>query len=98
MSVYATKAFWAGTVERMIKVFASALLGAIGTGTVGVLDIDWPAAASIAAMAGIVSLLTSVAQPEFTSGVPRVPATELQDQPPAPPAQREYPDPPYNIS
>jgi len=86
MSVYATQAFWAGAVERMIKVFASALLGAIGTGTVGVFDIDWPAAASIAAMAGIVSLLTSVAQPEFTSGVPRVPATELQDQQPAPPA------------
>lgn len=97
MSVYATQAFWAGTVERMIKVFASALLGAIGTGAAGVLDIDWPAAASVAAMAGIVSLLTSVAQPEFTSGVPRVPATDLQAQPPAPP-QREYPDPPYNIS
>ena len=40
------------------------------TGVVGILDVDWPGALSAAALATLVSLLTSVSQAEFTAGAP----------------------------
>ena len=40
------------------------------TGVVGILDVDWPGALSAAALATLVSLLTSVSQAEFTAGTP----------------------------
>ena len=58
------KEFWVSALDRAIRTFAQALVGAIGTGAVGILDIDWLAALSIAAMAALLSVLTSIATPD----------------------------------
>lgn len=55
-----TKAFWRAAAERSIKTFAqtaAALLVAAGT---GLLDSDWQSTASVAGMAALLSVLTSV--------------------------------------
>ena len=64
-----TVAFWQGAGERSLKTFAQSLVAIIGVGTLGLLDVDWPAALSVAALAAVVSLLTSVGNADFTSGV-----------------------------
>jgi len=56
-----TKAFWAYAGERAIKTVAQAALAVIGTGAVGILSVDWQGIASVSLMAGIISVLTSVA-------------------------------------
>ena len=55
-----TKAFWAYSGERAVKTVAQAALAAIGTGALGILAIDWAGIGSIAALAGVVSILTSI--------------------------------------
>ena len=55
-----TRAFWSYSGERAIKTVAQAGLAAIGTGALGILSIDWLGIGSVAALAGIVSILTSV--------------------------------------
>ncbi|WP_176227982.1 holin [Escherichia coli] len=70
MSIYTTPEFWRGASERAIKTFAQALLGVLTGGATGVLDVDWVAALSVAALATVVSLLTSLATPDFTAGAP----------------------------
>ena len=50
--------------ERAIKTVAQTALATIAADQViGVLDVDWLTVASVAALAGILSLLTSVAFP-----------------------------------
>lgn len=63
-----SKAFWLGATERALKTFAQSLVAALVVG-VGVLDIDWVGALSVAAAATLASLLTSVANADFTAGV-----------------------------
>jgi hypothetical protein len=55
-----TAYFWKSTLERAIKSFAQSLLAVVGVGQVGVLDVSWPTALSVAAMAGLLSVLTSI--------------------------------------
>jgi len=54
-----TAAFWKAAAERAIKTFAQALVAFLAVGT-GLLDVDWVAAASVAGMAALLSLLTSI--------------------------------------
>lgn len=63
-----TTAFWRGAAERAIKTFAQALVGIIGVGAVGLLDVDWWQALSAAALATLASLLTSIGNADFTAG------------------------------
>ena len=70
MSIYTTPEFWQGAGERAVKTFAQALLGVLMSGATGLLDVDWVAALSVAALATVVSLLTSLATPDFTAGAP----------------------------
>ena len=70
MSSYTTREFWAGTAERAIKTFAQALLGVLTGGASGLLDVDWVAALSVAGLATLGSVLTSVVNPDFTAGAP----------------------------
>ena len=51
---------------RAIKTVAQTAAALIGTNTVGITDVNWKAIGSAALLAGIVSLLTSVA------GIPEV--------------------------
>lgn len=46
---------------RAIRTFAQTAAGMLGGDMVGVLDVDWAAVLSVAAMAAVVSLLTSIA-------------------------------------
>ena len=55
------KAFWLDTVERAVKTGAQVLVALIGTGSVGLLDVDWQNSLSVTIVAMIVSILTSIA-------------------------------------
>lgn len=56
-----TGRFWAATGERAVKTAAQTAVALIGTGAVGVLDVDWQQIASVSALAAVVSVLTSLA-------------------------------------
>lgn len=62
-----TKWFKAAGI-RAIKTVAQTMVGMLTGETLGILEADWVAVLSVAAMAGVVSLLTSVAGlPEVAS-------------------------------
>lgn len=58
-------AYWKNWIRaagvRALKTIAQTAVGMLTGNMVGIMDVDWIAVASVAAMAGIVSLLTSVA-------------------------------------
>jgi hypothetical protein len=54
--------YWAYAGERAIKTVAQTALAAMSVGAVGVFDVDWLNVVSVSALAGIMSLLTSVLQ------------------------------------
>lgn len=62
-----TKEWFRAALIRAIKTVAQTAVALIGTHAVGILDVDWIAVLSASALAGVVSLLTSVA------GIPEVP-------------------------
>ncbi len=49
-------------LERCAKTIAQTALAVISSGAVGVLDVDWIHVVSVAGLAGVMSLLTSVLQ------------------------------------
>ncbi len=54
--------FWRQALERAVKTVAQSAISVIGVDvTTGVFNVSWPVVASIAGLAGIVSLLMSVA-------------------------------------
>ena len=54
------KAYWNFSAERALKTVAQVAIATIGVGAVGILDVEWGQVASVAALAGVMSLLTSV--------------------------------------
>ena len=62
-----TARFWKATGVRAIKTCCQTAVALIGTNAIGVTDVNWVGVASGAALAGIVSVLTSVA-----TGLPEV--------------------------
>lgn len=67
MPNFTTAAWLKAAGIRCVKTMAQAAIAILGAGTVGVLEADWVGVASAAVMAGILSLLTSVA------GLPELP-------------------------
>lgn len=65
-----TKKWMKAAVVRAIKTMAQAAIGAIGAGTM-ISSVDWKVVASTAVVAGVVSVLTSVA------GLPEVESKEV---------------------
>jgi hypothetical protein len=65
-----TAAFWKGATERAIKTAAQSLLAVLGVTGIGFGDVDWTASLSVAGVAALASVLTSIVNPGFTSGVP----------------------------
>ncbi len=62
MSKYASKRFWTDTADRAISTTAQALAAGLAVTTVsGLLDVAWIPVLSAAALAGLASLLQSVA-------------------------------------
>ena len=58
---------WAvSAITRAVKTAAQTLVALIGTGAVGITDLDWPSLLSVTATAAVLSLLTSLA------GIPEV--------------------------
>ena len=55
------KAWWRAAGIRAIKTMAQTGVALIGTGAVGFTDLDWARIASVAGVAAVLSLLTSVA-------------------------------------
>lgn len=54
---------------RCVKTVAQTAVGMLTGNMVGIMDVDWIAVASVSVMAGIVSLLTSIAGlPELEAG------------------------------
>lgn len=63
------KAWGAAAITRAVKTAAQTAVSLIGTGAVGFTDLDWMQIASVAGVAAVVSLLTSVAGlPEVADG------------------------------
>lgn len=63
------KAWAAAAITRAVKTAAQTAVSLIGTGAVGFTDLDWMQIASVAGVAAVVSLLTSVAGlPEVADG------------------------------
>jgi hypothetical protein len=55
-----SKDFWVSALERALVTFASALIAAIGTTQVGILDVNWEQSLSLAGTAAVLSILTSI--------------------------------------
>ena len=55
-----SKNWWKAAGIRAVKTFAQALIASVGT-SVALLDVNWSYALSVAAVAAILSLLTSLA-------------------------------------
>ena len=66
--------FWRAAGIRAIKTICQTAIATIGT-SVMLTDVNWVAVASASALAGILSLLTSVA-----TGLPEVPDLEVDDR------------------
>lgn len=60
MNEYITRWIKAAGI-RAVKTVAQTAVGMLSGSLVGVLEVDWLAVASVSVMAGIVSLLTSIA-------------------------------------
>lgn len=67
MPNFTTAAWVKAAGVRCVKTMAQTAIATIGTGMVGITDVDWAAIFSITLMAGVLSLLTSVA------GLPELP-------------------------
>ncbi len=71
MSTYTTPHFWKATAERAIKTTAQVLLGLLTADhIVGVLDVEWTQIGSVAALAALLSVLTSIASAQVGKGGP----------------------------
>ena len=68
-----TLAFWKGAAERAIKTLLQvfvAVIGVTGIGTtVGVTEVNWLGALSIALVSAVLSLATSIANADFVAGI-----------------------------
>lgn len=70
-----TKQFWKGLGERAIKTFfqsgvAATVTAGIASGVSGVQEVNWVAVGSVALLATVLSVATSIGNSNFTAGVP----------------------------
>ena len=65
------KTFIRAASIRAVKTIAQTAVALLGTGALGILDVDWLNVLSASTLAGIVSLLTSIG-----GGLPEVPTDE----------------------
>ena len=69
MGQITSKEWWAAAGVRALRTGAQALATLIGTGQVGVTDLDWPQMLGVTATMMVLSLLTSLAGlPEVGEG------------------------------
>ncbi len=70
------KKFVLASIERAIKTFAQAAVAFLAAGATGLIDVDWVQLASVAGLAALVSILTSVGSGAVT-GTPSVGGEKL---------------------
>lgn len=63
-----TREFWAAAAERALKTVAQSVVAVLGVGAVGILAVDWVQTLSVAAAAGLASILTSIADADRVAG------------------------------
>jgi hypothetical protein len=54
------KAYWNFAGERAVKTVAQVAIATIGVTAAGIIEVDWVQVLSVSALAGLMSLLTSV--------------------------------------
>ncbi len=60
-SKYADPQFWVDTADRVVATFFQAAVAILGVGTTGLLDVDFQQVLSVAGLAAVVALGTSIA-------------------------------------
>ena len=65
-----TLAFWKATAERGVKTVAQSAAALLVGDGLGILTVDWVSVGSVAGLAGVVSVLTSVGIGAATDGTP----------------------------
>jgi hypothetical protein len=55
-----TRTFWVATLERGLKTFGQAFAAVLTAGATGLLDVGWIQALSVAGLATVVSVATSL--------------------------------------
>lgn len=63
VGAYTRRTFWLGAAERAVKTFAQAVVAAIGTAAL-LSEVNWAVVGSTAAVAALLSVLTSIADPK----------------------------------
>jgi len=72
-----TKRFWSAAAGRAIKATAWAASSSLLASGAGLIDADWIGCASVAGMAGVLSLLGSVASDAATGDGPSITKAEV---------------------
>lgn len=57
---FANRAFWEASTERAVKTFAQTFAALLAASATSLLDLDWGQDASVAGLATLASLLTSI--------------------------------------
>lgn len=63
-----THEFWAAAAERAVKTVAQTIVAVVGVAGTGLLSVDWVQTLSVAAAAGLASVLTSIADADRVAG------------------------------
>ena len=74
-----TRAFWLAVLERAVKTLAQTAAAMLIASGSGLLDADWITVASVAGMAAVVSVLTSIGSGAATDGSPSLTSEYLPD-------------------
>jgi len=68
VSALTSRAFWADAGNRAVRTFAQSELALLTSSGAGLIDAPWWASLSASGMAALLSLLTSVADPNIPKG------------------------------
>lgn len=68
--------FVKATLERAVKTFAQSAVALITANATGLLDVDWAQLMSVAGLASVVSVLTSIASAPFGGDGPSLTSAE----------------------
>jgi hypothetical protein len=74
-----TTAFWKAAAERAVKTFAQTAAALLTGAATGLLEVDWVQIGSVAGLAALVSLLTSVGSDVVTGSGPSLTNAEVTD-------------------
>lgn len=74
-----TLRFWQSVFERAIKTFCQAAAALLLGDGMGITDVNWLSVASIAGLAFVISVLTSIGSAGLTDGNPSLGSVERVD-------------------